>query len=164
MHFKDVFHLFVLTNQPATSKEGRCSVQYLYARVQTSTGSPCGVAIRIRPAGLSCRCCAGRGGWPLFAKTRASSFAAFGAWATRARLRPSGTRSRRTVGSGVYTRTQQSTTGLLPPPVSTADDTRRERCRKASGVRSQSRPDTVYSIIILAIPIPILSGSCYAAP
>ena len=52
------------------------------------------------------------GGWPPSAKTRASSFAALGAWATRARLRPSGTRSRRTVGSGVYTRTQQSTTGV----------------------------------------------------
>ena len=31
-------------------------------RVQTSTGSPCDVATRTRPAGLSCRCCAGRGG------------------------------------------------------------------------------------------------------
>ena len=33
------------------------------------------------------------GGWPLFAKTRASSFAALGPWATRARLRPSGIRN-----------------------------------------------------------------------
>ena len=50
----------------------------------------------------------GREGWPPSAKTRASSFGALGAWATRARLRPSGTRSRRTVGSGVYTRTQNA--------------------------------------------------------
>ena len=51
------------------------------------------------------------GMWPPSAKTLASSCAAWGAWATLARLRSSGTRSRRTTGSGEYTRTQQSTTG-----------------------------------------------------
>ena len=89
-------------------------------------------------------------------KTRASSSAALGAWATRTRLRPSGTRSRRTVGSGAYMRTQQSTTGGWPPPVSTADDTRRERPRKASGVQSRRGADSVYNIHIYkyrALPV-----------
>ena len=49
------------------------------------------------------RCAGGRWSWGM---------AALSAWATRARLRPSGTRSQRTVGFGVYTRTQQSTTGV----------------------------------------------------
>ena len=65
-------------------------------------GTARGITLQVRR-----RAC---GGWLPSAKTRASSVAALGAWATRARLRPYGTRSRRTVGSGVYTRTQQSTT------------------------------------------------------
>ena len=36
----------------------------------------------------------------------------------------------------------------VPPPVSTADDTRRERCRKASGVQSTGDSAAVYNIYL----------------